>query len=315
MSRRQLPPQIRKVEITDRKAGKTVIRYELRIDAGVNQQTGQRQQVKRRYRTEKEAREALAEIGDQGAKGTFVARSALTVEQACANWSAGKHSIRPTTRAAYEHALQPLRDRHGDMPVQQLTKADLGQLVTDLKVGTFPGHRRKWGPNSVNPMLNLISRVLADLIQQGLLVRDVAALVDRLKRPDKKLNTFSEDEVRRVLNHVENDRMGHAWHLALAGLRRREISGLLWSDVALDGAETLTISHNRVSVGGQVHDSDPKTDNSKRTLPLTPALKAALRRAKATQNAERLALGPGLRAGGARRGRSSRASLPSGHAQ
>ena len=49
-------------------------------------------------------------------------------------------------------------------------------------------------------MLNLISRVLADLVKQGLLVRDVAALVDRLKRPDTKLNTFTEAEVRKLLN-------------------------------------------------------------------------------------------------------------------
>jgi integrase len=79
--------------------------------------------------------------------------------------------------------------------------------------------------------------------------------------------------------------------LALSGLRRGELSGLLWSDVDLD-VGTLTVAHNRVSVNGQVMDSDPKTDQSARTLPLTPALAAVLRRAQARQKAERLALGP-----------------------
>jgi len=37
------------------------------------------------------------------ATGTYVIASDLTVEQACAQWLAGRHSIRPTTRAAYEH--------------------------------------------------------------------------------------------------------------------------------------------------------------------------------------------------------------------
>jgi integrase len=89
--------------------------------------------------------------------------------------------------------------------------------------------------------------------------------------------------------------VGDAWHLALAGLRRGEISGLRWSDVVLDDARdvgTLTIAHNRVSVGGQVHDTDPKTERSAGTLPLTPALAKALKRAKATQAADRLRLGP-----------------------
>ena len=291
MTRQQLPPQISKVEITDRRSGRTTSRYELRVDAGVNKQTGQRQQVKRRYRTEKEAREALAEISDQGAKWTFVSRSALTIEQACANWLAGKHSIRPTARAAYEHALQPLRDRHGDMAAQQLTKSQLDALVADLRAGTFPGHELKWSANSINPMLNLISRVLADLVKQGLLVRDVAALVDRLKRPDRKLNTFNEAEVRKLLKCVENERLGHAWHLALSGLRRGEISGLRWSDVDLK-AETVTITHNRVSVNGQAMDSQPKTARSARVLPLTPGLVAALRRADTVQKIERMKLGP-----------------------
>jgi len=120
-------------------------------------------------------------------------------------------------------------------------------------------------------------------------------LVKRLKRPETKLNIFTEKEVRRLVKHVENDRLGHAWHLALAGLRRGEISGLEWSDVKLDDdcdGGALTIAHNRVSVGGKVHDTSPKTERSARTLPLTPALAKALKRAKALQAAERLRLGP-----------------------
>jgi hypothetical protein len=100
---RQLPPQIKKIEVTDRKTGKTVVRYRLADSAGVNAETGKRQQVLRHYATEREARAELAEIADAAAKGTFVSRSTLTVERACADWLAGRHSIRPITRAAYEH--------------------------------------------------------------------------------------------------------------------------------------------------------------------------------------------------------------------
>lgn len=60
---------------------------------------------------------------------------------------------------------------------------------------------------------------------------------------------------------------------------------------------TVAPGHNRVSVNGQVMDSDPKTDRSERTLPLTPALTAALRRALAIQKQERMALGPDYGAG------------------
>ena len=229
MSRRQLPPQIRKLEVTDRKTGKLVVRYEVTVDAGIGPETGKRQQVRRRYATEQQARKALAEVQNGVTTGAFVSRSTLTVERACIDWLAGRHSIRPTTRAAYKHSLAPLRQRHGDLPVQKLTKGDLDQLVADLVAGTFPGQRRKWTAGSINPMLNHISAVLADLIRQGALVRDVAALVDRLKRPRNKLSTFTDAEVRKLLAHVEGDRMAHAWHLALSGLRSGELGGLRWS--------------------------------------------------------------------------------------
>jgi integrase len=219
------------------------------------------------------------------------------VEQACSQWLGGRHGIRPTTRAAYEHALAPLRARHGDLPVQKLTKGDLDGLVSDLLAGRgAEGQRRQLGANSINPMLNLISQVLGGLVKQGVLIRDVAALVNRLPRAKKKMTTFTEAEVRTLLNHVESDRMAHAWHLALSGLRRGELCGLLWSDIDLD-AGTLTVAHNRVSVNGRPMDSDPKTDRSARTLPLTPALTAVLPRAQAIQKAERLALGPDYGAG------------------
>ncbi len=291
MSRQQLPPQIKKVEITDRKTGKRAVRYQVTVDAGINPVTGNRQQIRRRYASEQEARKALRDTQSSAAAGTFVSRSTLTVEQACANWLAGKHGIKPTTQAAYENALAPLRARHGDLPVQALTKENLDQLVTDLTNGRCPGQRKGWTANSINPMLNHVSSVLSDLVEQGRLARDVAALVKRVKRPKRQLNTFTEDEVRQLLRYADKHRLGHAWHLALSGLRRGEVGGLRWDDVDFQ-AGTLTVAHNRVSANGKALEYDPKTAESARTLPLTPALKAALKKAQAVQKAERLKLGP-----------------------
>ena len=85
MPRQQLPPQIKRLEVRDRRAGKTVVRYQLTLDSGVNPQTGKRQQVRRRYATEKQARDALSEIGQQAATDQFVPRRAVTVDELCAD--------------------------------------------------------------------------------------------------------------------------------------------------------------------------------------------------------------------------------------
>jgi len=85
MSRQQLPPQIKKIDMADRRTGKLVVRYQLTVDAGVNAETGRRQQVRRRFATEKQARDALAEITQQVSIDAFVPRKAVTVEVLCAD--------------------------------------------------------------------------------------------------------------------------------------------------------------------------------------------------------------------------------------
>jgi integrase len=94
-----------------------------------------------------------------------------------------------------------------------------------------------------------------------------------------------------LLSAIADDRLGHAWELALSGLRRGEVAGLRWADVDLD-AGTLVIANNRVSAGGRTVENDPKSVASRRTLPLPDRLVTVLRAAKARQAAERLALGP-----------------------
>ena len=205
MARNQLPPQIKKIEVLDRKTGKTVVRYRLTADAGVNAQTGKRQQVRRHYVTEKLARDALAEIGDQSAKGTFVPRAELTVEQMCAHYVQGRHSLRPTSTSKVEYDLAPLRERHGEMAVQRLTKGRIDALVSDLKKGgtkTAKGRtRRPWAAVSVNKTTQTVSMVLADAVQQGLIQRNVAEHVDMVqdsgagKKKGRQVDTYTEEEV------------------------------------------------------------------------------------------------------------------------
>jgi integrase len=65
-------------------------------------------------------------------------------------------------------------------------------------------------------------------------------------------------------------------------MRRGALWGLFWSDIDLVGG-TVTVTHSRVPVNGKTMDSQPRTDNSVRRLPLTPALTAAPRKAQATR--------------------------------
>lgn len=283
-----MPPQISKVVLADGKS----MRYELR--AALTDTTGKRRWVKRRFEKESEARAALATISGSAAAGVFVGKNVRTVEAACAEWLKGKRGIRATTLYGYTHALAPIRSELGLMAIQKVTKADLDVVVDQLVEGGLPkgdGKLRKpWSARSVNMALRVFGQVLASEQQQGNVVRNVANLVDRLTVVEKEMDTYSPNEVRQLLEAVEPDRLEHAWHLALSGLRRGEVAGLEWDDVDLASGK-VTIRHNRVSTGGVIHDSTPKSRKSSRTLPLTPGLAEALKTAKRRQAAEKLALG------------------------
>ena len=140
--------------------------------------------------------------------------------------------------------------------------------------------------------------MLAQLVAEGRLARNVAGLVDRVPGKARKFETFTADQVRTVLGGIANDRNRHAWHLALAGRRRGEIAGLRWNDVDLS-QRTVRIGKTRVDVVGRAFDQDdPKTASAGRVLPIPDALLGELSAAKARQAAERLALGEALRGPG-----------------
>src|SRR6476620_11468874 len=111
---------------------------------GTNPQTGRRQQARRRCATERAARDALAQIADATARGQFVSRSSMTVDQLCVDYLAGRHKLRESSKAKLEYDLAPLRERYGQLQAQRLTKAHIGARVVELVSGGFreQGHRQ-----------------------------------------------------------------------------------------------------------------------------------------------------------------------------
>jgi integrase len=292
--RQQLPPQIKKVEVLDRPSGKTVVRYRVKVDVGAHPETGARQQAKRHCRTEAEARKLLSELQNKALTGTYVSPSKITVEQVCANYVAGRHNLRESSLAKLDYDLAPLRERHGKLPVQRLAKRHVDQLVVDLLAGgtktAKDRTRRPWSAVAVNKVISTIDQVLDDALDQRIVTSNVAAKVARVSTAQKDVDTFTAAEVDQLRKQFAKDRIGHAWELALYGLRRGEIAGLRWADVDLK-AKTLAIVNNRVSAGGITVENDPKSHASRRELPLPSRLVTVLRAAKKRQAVERLALG------------------------
>lgn len=291
MARQQLPPQIKK-----RTTRSGEIRYEVITSVGVDPITGRRRQSRKRYTTEREARDALTSIQHDLATHTYVPRKAVTVEELCGDWLDSLHNARPTTLNAYRFSLAPLRERHGDLPAQQLTRAHLDRLLADLRKGGVlptPGGkrmRRAWSSRSLNKAVDAWRSVLDYGIERRDLNHNPATGMKKVQRVRQEMQTYTPAEIQQVLRYADNDRIGHVWYLALSGLRRGELAGLRWSDVDFT-AQTLMIRNNRVQAGaGTVLEGPTKTSSSRRTLPLDDVLLGVLTRAQRASSSSYVAV-------------------------
>jgi integrase len=134
--------------------------------------------------------------------------------------------------------------------------------------------------------------------RRGLVSRNAAALAVMPKTPPPKARrSLTPEEGLNLLAAARGERLEALVAVGLMlGLRPGELTGLLWSDLDLDGGPpTLTVS------GSMKHHPDAslvrgavkRSSAGLRTVELPPALATHLREHKARQAAERLALGPG----------------------
>lgn len=234
----------------------------------------------------KDAVEKRAGLLADKARGTMVASSKMTLAQHLDQWLVGRR-LRPRTLGNYRDALKPVREHLGHIELQKLSKADVDKLVermltTGRRVNR-PG--TPLSPATVLLTLTILTTALNDATRQGLVLRNVAQLVDRPAQVQKEMKTWTADQAAAFLAFVAADRLSIAWEMSLYGLRRGEVLGLRWRDVDLV-KRTITIQKTRSILDGQVIEDEPKSERSKRTLPLHDDMVAKLTRLQLRQRDE-----------------------------
>lgn len=161
--------------------------------------------------------------------------------------------------------------------------------------------KRGLAPQTIRSTLTTLGMVVQSYVDQGVLARNVVALVDRPKdrdANDPEGQNDSDDDAERAWTLAESetfrqsvaeDRLYACWLLSCYGMRRSEVVGLRWSAINLDTG-MLSVRRGRVVVGAETVEDDPKSKRSRRKLPLPPDVVAALRALKLRQRQEMLRL-------------------------
>lgn len=153
-------------------------------------------------------------------------------------------------------------------------------------------------PVTVRSTLTVFTMVVKSYVDQGVLPRNVIALVERPADPigetddaviTAKSWALADAEAFRAA--VADHRLYACWLLSIYGMRRSEVLGLRWS--AIEG-DVLLVHRGRVALdSGRTDEGLPKSRRSRRDLPLPADVVAALQSLKRRQKAEALALGTG----------------------
>lgn len=232
-------------------------------------------------KSREDARRKLTEIIRSVDQGVPVPVGGQTVADYLAEWLRHvRPLIRESTYAAYESNVRlHIVPRIGRRNLDKLAARDVRLMLDDLRT---TGRR----PRLVQYVHATLRAALEHAVREELVARNVARLV-QVPRPQRaEREALSVEDAKTLLKAAEADRL-HALYVVvlLLGLRRSEVTGLRWRDVDL-AAGTLTIRQTLHRTGEGLVFLPPKTQRSRRTVPLPPAVVDALCRHHAAQQAE-----------------------------
>lgn len=197
-----------------------------------------------------------------------------------------KPSVRPSTYVSYAMLVkQHLKPGLGHHKLARLTPQ---QVQAHLNVKLASGLSAR----SVQYQRAVLRRALNQALKWDLVSRNVATLVEPPTARRFEIQPLSPSQARAFLSTVEGDRLEALYRTAIAmGLRQGEALGLQWSAIDLD-AGTLTIRTALQRIDKVPTLVEPKTDRSRRTLPMPAKVIEALRAHRVRQLEERLFAGP-----------------------
>jgi integrase len=263
-------------------------RWEGRVSY-VDPATDQRRSVSVYGATAADCRAELRKVRKRIEKGEPAKDSPDTLGSWLARWRATSlaASDRKSTTKALYGSLSRKHLEGGPIAAKRLDRlkpTDLEALIVELR-------GKGLADSSVRSTYAVLRQALDVAVRDGLLGTNPVAKVKRPAVARQEAKYLSASDVARLLDAAKGLRYYVAVVLmAATGLRRGEVAGLQWSDVDLSKGE-VRVRHTLSRVDGALVLTEPKTDRSRRRVPLHSGVVAQLTAWRKQQVAERLAAG------------------------
>lgn len=172
----------------------------------------------------------------------------------------------------------------GTKRLDRLKPSDVESLIVELR-------EKKLADSTVRQVYTVLRQALDVAVRDDLLARNPVTKVKRPGVARTEARYLAATDVVRLLDAAKDLRYYVAVVvMAATGLRRGEVAGLQWSDLDLNTGE-LVVRHTLSRVDGELVLTEPKTDRSRRRVPLHAGVVTALKEWQAQQAQERQAAG------------------------
>jgi len=251
--------------------------------------TGERKRESLYGPTQAAVRAKVAAARSRVDAGAPVRDATRTVGDWITQWCATTLAVsdrKESTRSLYatlakKHLLPP---PFGAITLDRLRASHVEALILALR-------ERQLSDSPVRQGYTILRLALDGAVRDQLLARNWAAVVARPGVKRREATHLDTEALMALLAATEGSRYHTALLLiAETGLRRGEALALTWERVDLDAA-TLTVTATIARIDGKLITSEPKTDRSRRTVPLSADAVAMLRRHRTAQKHERLRAG------------------------
>jgi len=286
-----------KGHIYKRSQGSWTIVYDLPADTV----TGRRQQKSQTIRgTKRDAERVLREVLLSLEQGSYVKPNKVTIGEWLRKWLKDYVSINTTDRT--QESYYSTVERHlipslGRVAITDLQAQHIQSYYAEkLNKGRADG-KGGLSARSVVYHHRILSKALGYAVKMGVVVRNVANVVQPPRVQRVTMSTLSSEEATRFLDAArETDYYVYFATLLYTGLRRGELLALRWRNLDLDSG-TLTVVETAYKLGnGEYRIKEPKTPQSRRNVTLPISLVELFKIYRADQELLRIQLGISLNA-------------------
>ncbi len=246
--------------------------------------------VKKKYfygKSKKEVSEKVNVLLNEMKNNTYIEPCKTTLYNWLYTWleTYCKNNIRPTTYINYETYIhRHIKDSIGGIKLCDLSSITIQQFYNEkLKNGKLSG-TGGLSPKTMKNLHNMLHKALNQAVSLNMLAKNPSDFTVIPKNTKREMRFFTVEEQKKLQDLLSDKPLDMAILLDLyTGMRQGELLGLKWENVHIDlsGSSYIKVVQtiNRIKNYDEGSDkktiltvSEPKTSNSKRTIPILPEI-------------------------------------------